>query len=155
MSDRRDGAAGRAANKRSAGITGKTPGKTPDAGWEVGVRATVTAPLPAVWAYLIGKGLPLWLGNIAALPTEKGAQFRTADGVSGVVRSYTDHVRVRISWQPDDWPHDTTLQVSVKEAATGTTIGIQHEDLADREERRMMLGHWKNVIAAFAAHFSA
>jgi len=151
MTDRRDGAAGRAANKRSAGTTAKVP----DDGWELGVRTIVPAPLPAVWDYLIGKGLPMWLGDIAALPTEKGAQFRTADGVSGVVRSYTDRVRVRISWQPDDWPHDTTLQVSVKEAATGTTIGIQHEDLADREERRMMLGHWKNVTAALAAHFSA
>ena len=151
MTDRRAGAAGREVNKRSA----ETTGKTRDAGWEVGVRTTVPAPLPAVWAYLIGEGLPLWLGNIAALPTEKGAQLRTADGVSGVVRSYTDQVRVRISWQPDDWPHDTTLQVSVKEAATGTTISIQHEDLADREERRMMLGHWKNVTAALDAHFSA
>jgi len=154
MTDRRDGAAGREVKKRSAETTGKTPGKTQDAGWEVGVRTTVPAPLPAVWAYLIGEGLPLWLGDIAALPTEKGAQLRTADGVSGVVRSYTDQVRLRMSWQPDDWPHDTTLQVSVKEAATGTIIGIHHENLADREERRMMLGHWKNVTAALDAHFS-
>ena len=151
MTDRRDGAAGRGANKRSA----ETPGKTRDAGWELGVRITVPAPLAAVWAYLMGEGLPMWLGDIAALPTEKGAQFRTADGVNGVVRSVTDRMRLRISWQPEDWPHDTTLQVTVKEAATGTTIGIHHEKLADREERRMMLGHWKNVAAALDAHFSA
>jgi len=151
MTDRRDGAAGREVNRRSA----ETTGKTRDAGWELGVRTTVPAPPSAVWAYLIGEGLPLWLGDIAVLPAEKGAQFRTVDGVNGVVRSYTDQVRVRISWQPDDWPHDTTLQVSVKEAAIGTTIGIHHEKLADREERRMMLGHWKNVAAALDAHFSA
>jgi len=132
-----------------------TAGQSKDAGWEVGVRTTVPVPLGTVWTYLLGDGLKLWLGEIAALPSMKGAKFRTADGVNGVVRSYTDQVQVRISWQPDDWPHDTSLQVTVKESSGGTTIGIQHQMLADREERRMMLGHWKNVVAAFAAQFSA
>jgi hypothetical protein len=62
---------------------------------------------------------------------------------------------VRLSWQPDDWPHDTTLQVTVKQAATGTTVAFHHEHLADRDERKMMLGHWKNVVGAIAAHFAA
>lgn len=128
-------------------------GQTKDAGWEVGVRTTVAAPLPDVWRYLLGEGLPVWLGDIAELPTEKGAAFETADGVRGTIRSFTDATRIRLSWHPDDWPHDTVLQVSVKEAATGTTIGIHHELLADRDERRLMLGHWKNVAAAFDAHF--
>ena len=97
--------------------------------------------------------LAVWLGDIDALPTEKGAEFATKDGVAGVIRSYTERVRVRIGWQPEDWPHDTTLQLTVKEAATGTTIGIHQEKLADREERKLMLGHWKNVAANFDIHF--
>jgi uncharacterized protein YndB with AHSA1/START domain len=124
-------------------------GLTKDAGWEVGVRQTVPAPLPTVWNFLIGDGLPLWLGQ-TVLPTEKGAAYETDDGVRGELRSITDGVRVRVSWRPDDWPHDTTLQLTVKEAATGTTIGIHHDRLADREERRMMLGHWKAVVANLA-----
>lgn len=131
-----------------------TVGKTKDAGWELGVRTTVPAPLPVVWEYLLGEGLPVWLGEIAALPTEKGATYTTADGVSGSIRSFTEGVRVRLGWQPDDWPHDTTLQVTLKEAATGTTIGFHQEKLADRDERRMMLGHWKNVAGAIEQHFS-
>lgn len=132
-----------------------TTGLTKDAGWEVGVRTTVSAPLPIVWEYLLGEGLPVWLGDIRELPTEKGAEYATADGVHGTIRSYTDGTRIRLGWQPDDWPHDSTLQLTVKQAATGTTIGIHHEKLADREERRMMLGHWKNVAAVFDAHFAA
>jgi len=131
-----------------------TTGKTKDAGWEVGVRTTVPAVLPTVWQYLLTEGLPVWLGEIAELPTEKGAEYATADGVRGSIRSYTDGVRIRLGWKPDDWPHDTTLQLTVKEAITGTTIGIHQEKLADREERRMMLGHWKNVVAAFDEHFA-
>lgn len=130
-----------------------TTGLTKDAGWELGVRQTVSAPVPVVWAYLTGEGLQAWLGDIDALPTEKGAAYKTRDGVTGTIRSYTDGYRVRLGWQPDDWPHDTTLQVTVKEAAGGTTIGFHHEKLADRDERKLMLGHWKNVAAAINAHF--
>lgn len=131
-----------------------TTGLTKDAGWEMGVRQTVAAPLPAVWDFLLGEGLPVWLGEIEALPTEKGAAYATADGVRGVIRSYTERYRVRLGWQPDDWPHDTTLQITLKESPTGTTIGFHHEKLADREERKMMLGHWKNVAAVIEKHFA-
>ena len=128
-------------------------GLTKDAGWELGVRTTVAAPLPAVWAFLLGEGLPVWLGEIERLPTEKGEAYVTSDGVRGSIRSYAEGYRVRLGWQPDDWPHDTTLQLTLKEAATGTTIGIHQEKLADREERKLMLGHWKNIAEAFDAHF--
>ena len=128
---------------------GTNVGLTKDAGWEVGVRQTVPAPLPVVWDFLLGDGLPLWLGE-TQLPREKGASYETSDGVRGTVRGYSDGSRIRLGWHPDDWPHDTTLQLTVKDSATGTTIGIHHEKLADRDERRMMLGHWKSVIAALA-----
>lgn len=128
-------------------------GKTKDVGWEVGVRTTVAAPVPAVWRYLLGDGLPLWLGAIATLPTEKGAEYSTDDGVTGTIRSYTENAKLRLSWHPSDWPHDSTLQLTVKETITGTAIGIHHEKLADRDERRMMLGHWKNIAAALDRHF--
>jgi hypothetical protein len=130
-----------------------TTGLTKDAGWELGVRQTVPAPLPEVWAFLLGEGLPVWLGDIDALPTEKGAAYETKDGVRGTIRGFTDAYRVRLSWQPADWPHDTILQVTEKEAAGGTTVGFHHEKLADRDERKMMLGHWKNVAAAVGARF--
>jgi len=134
--------------------SGDTTGKTKDAGWEMGVRQTVAAPLRDVWDYLVGEGLPTWLGDIDSLPTEKGAAYATRDGVSGSIRSFTDAYRVRLTWQPDDWPHDSTLQITLKEAATGTTIGFHQDRLADRDERRMMLGHWKNVASAIEKHFA-
>jgi uncharacterized protein YndB with AHSA1/START domain len=144
---------GAAPGTDAAAGTGAAPGThaglTRDAGWEVGVRQTVPAPLPVVWNFLLGDGVPLWLGE-TTLPREKGAAYETTDGVRGSVRSYADGSRIRLSWHPDDWPHDTILQLTVKESATGTTIGIHHEKLADRDERRMMLGHWKSVVADLA-----
>lgn len=123
-------------------------GKTKDAGWDVGARQTVDVPLAVVWNFVVGEGLPLWLGDIDELPTEKKATYATRDGVKGVIRQFTEKHRLRVTWQPDDWPHDTVLQLTVKEVPIGTTISFNQEQLADREERRMMLGHWKNVLAA-------
>jgi hypothetical protein len=127
---------------------------TKDAGWELGVRQTVPASLPVVWAFLLGEGLQVWLGDVDTLPTEKGAAYETRDGVKGTIRGFTEGYRVRLGWQPQDWPHDTTLQVTVKEAPGGTTIGFHHDRLADRDERKMMLGHWKSVATAIAGHFA-
>lgn len=114
--------------------------------WEVGVRQTVSARPHAVWDFLLGAGLGLWLGS-TTLTLEKDASYRTSDGVTGEIRSVTDRQKIKLTWRPDDWPHDTVLQVTVKEVAGGTTIGFRHQQLADRDERHMMLGHWKNVLA--------
>ena len=120
-----------------------------NAGWEVSVRKTVSVPVADVWTFLVGPGLALWLGD-TKLPTEKGAAFVTDDGVQGVLRLCTEGSRVRITWQPSDWPHDTNLALTVKDAEPGTIIEFHHEDLTDRDERRMMLGHWKNVLEQLA-----
>ena len=120
-------------------------GQTKDAGWEVGVRQTVDAPLDTVWTFLLGAGLPIWLGN-TTLVLEKGAPYETDDDIKGTVLSYTEGLRVRLSWQPGEWNHDSTLQLTVKEAATGTTIAFHQERLSGREERKIMLGHWKDVV---------
>jgi uncharacterized protein YndB with AHSA1/START domain len=120
-------------------------GSTKDAGWEVGVRQTVDAAPAAVWKFLLGPGLPVWLGNTTLL-LEKGAPYETDDDISGAILSFTDGQRLKLTWQPGEWNHDSTLQLTVKAAATGTTIGFHQERLSGREERKIMLGHWKDVV---------
>jgi uncharacterized protein YndB with AHSA1/START domain len=128
-----------------------TTGLTKDAGWEVGVRKTVGAPVETVWKFLVGDGLPIWLGRTTLSP-EKGAAYETDDDIRGQTLTYTDGFRIRLTWQPGEWDHDSTLQLTVKEApnssasAPGTTIAFHQERLSGREERKIMLGHWKDVV---------
>ncbi|HEV7949694.1 MAG TPA: SRPBCC domain-containing protein [Glaciihabitans sp.] len=123
-----------------------TTGTSKDDGWSVGVRHTVAAPLDEVWSFLLGKGLSIWLGN-ARMTFEKGAKYKTDDDIFGHIISVSDKSRVRMTWQPGEWHHDSTLHVTVKKSESGgTVIGFQQERLADRDERKIMLTHWKEVL---------
>jgi uncharacterized protein YndB with AHSA1/START domain len=123
-----------------------TTGLTKDAGWELGVRRTVPAPVDEVWEYFVVDGLAIWLGD-TTLGVRKGDRYVTSDGVRGEVRSRTDQLRLRITWQPEDWSHDTTVQVTLMPAATGTTIGFHQDRLISSEERARMLEHWTEVLS--------
>jgi uncharacterized protein YndB with AHSA1/START domain len=120
-------------------------GLTKDAGWELGVRRTVPLPVEDVWDYLLGPGRRRWLGD-TELGTTKGDRYNTPDGTRGEVRGFADRAKVRLTWQPADWAHDSTLQVTVRPAASGTTIGFHQERLADEGERERMLAHWNQVL---------
>lgn len=120
-------------------------GLTKDVGWELGVRRTADASLEATWDFLIGEGLAIWLGD-TVLPSESHAPYQTADGIRGELRARIDGQRVRLTWQPSDWEHDSTLQVTVLPAASGTTIAIHQERLAGPDERTAMLDHWTGVL---------
>lgn len=111
----------------------------------MGVRRTFPLPPDAAWEFLLGEGLPLWLGH-TTLGREAGRTYVTDEGVRGEVRSRSDGRRVRLTWQPPDWSHDTTLQLTVLPAATGTTVAFHQERLADAAEREQMLAHWTTVL---------
>jgi hypothetical protein len=121
-------------------------GFTKDVGWELGVRRTVARPLPVVWDHLLGAGLPRWLG--AEEVGVVGSSYVTADGTTGTVRSRTDGLRLRLTWRPAGWTHDSTLQLTLRSAPTGTTIAVHQDRLVGAEEREQLLAHWTEVVEA-------
>ena len=117
----------------------------------MGVRRTIPVPAPAVWSFLTGEGISLWLGD-AALPATVGAEYRTAQGVAGRIRGWTEGRRVRLTWRPEHWDHDSTFQLTVIPVVTGSTIALHHERLADEGEREHMLAHWRAVLDTVTVH---
>ena len=104
-------------------------GKTAGAGWNIGVSRTLPYPAGAVWDFLVSRdGVAIWLGPGVELPTEAGAEYETANGTVGEIRSFVDGDRVRLSG-----------------SGAKTTLRFHQEWLAGAEEREEQRAYWQDV----------
>lgn len=129
-----------------------TKGLTKDAGWEIGVSKVVHRPIADVWDFITSAdGLALWLGDGVTLPAERGTAYETTTGTHGETRGFRELDRIRLTWWPPGWSHDTTLQLTVRTVGgTATQLRIHQERLADAAEREQQREHWQGVINALA-----
>lgn len=125
-------------------------GRTRDAGWQIGVSKTIDRPVEAVWRFITSPaGVAIWLGEGVSVERERGAGYETSAGVRGETRSFRELDRLRLTWQPPDWDHDTTLQLTVTPAGEGRAMLRVHQDrLADAAEREQQRRHWQAVVTA-------
>ncbi|ALG15207.1 SRPBCC domain-containing protein [Kibdelosporangium phytohabitans] len=125
-------------------------GLTKDVGWQIGVSKTVGHPAATVWNFITSpEGIAIWLGEGVTVLSDLGAGYETKDGVRGETRSFHNHGRLRLTWQPKDWKHETTLQLTVTPSGEGRArLGVHQERLADAAEREQQRRHWQGVVAA-------
>lgn len=125
-------------------------GRTRDAGWQIGVSKTINRPVSEVWDFITSpEGIAIWLGDGVTVLSDRGAGYETATGVRGETRSFRELDRVRLTWQPPDWTHDTTLQLTVSSAGEGRARLVVHQErLADATEREQQRRHWQGVVNA-------
>ena len=134
-------------------MTVRPTGQTKDAGWEIGVSRTVDRPVGEVWDFLTSDtGTALWLGAGVQRLDEPGAAYETDAGTAGEIRSFRPGDRVRLTWQPEDWDHDSTVQFTVSAAPGDKTRVVFHQErLADATERERQRTHWQGVMDALVA----
>lgn len=123
-------------------------GRTQSAGVQIGVSRTLPHRVEVVWDLMVGPvGLALWLGPGARLSATKADPYVAADGTRGELRSRREHDRVRATWQPAGWSHDTIVQFTVQDAGAGRTVLRFHQEwLADAQERDRQREHWTRVM---------
>jgi uncharacterized protein YndB with AHSA1/START domain len=130
--------------------TGKPVGETADAGYQIGVRRTVSATIEQAWVLLTSReGVALWIGPMAApLPIEPGIEFRADNGVEGKLRIVKPPVQLRLAWRRPAWPAASTLQIRVLPAARPErcAISFHQEKLANGSQREEMKQHWEAVM---------
>jgi uncharacterized protein YndB with AHSA1/START domain len=120
-------------------------GQTKDVGWQIGVSKTLPYSPEAVWAALMSpEGVAIWLGKGATLA--KGERYETVDGTVGEVRSLNEVDRVRLTWHPRDWDHETTVQIAISPSGTKTRLVFHQERMASAEERARQREHWRAVL---------
>ena len=142
---------------RDGGGVATPVGLTRDAGWQIGVSRTLDHPVGQVWEFLTSpEGRAVWLGHGVDLLDERGRAYRTAEGTAGEVRSVRDRDRIRLTWRPEGWDHDSTVQVAVTAAGGGRTVLRFHQErLADAAERARQRAHWRAVLDSVAAALDA
>lgn len=127
-------------------------GKTADVGWNIGVSRTLPYPAETVWEFLVSReGVAIWLGPGVELPREKGAEYETANGTVGEIRGYAEGDRVRLTWRPSDWDHDSTVQVRLSGSGAKTTLRFHQEWLSGAEEREEQRAYWQDVTERVVA----
>lgn len=127
-------------------------GHTRGAGWQIGVSKTIDRPIETVWDFITSPdGVAIWLGEGVTVVPERGAGYETKAGVRGETRGFRERDRVRLTWQPPNWTHDTTLQLTVSPAGEGRARLVVHQErLADAAEREQQRRHWQAVINSLA-----
>jgi uncharacterized protein YndB with AHSA1/START domain len=134
-------------------MTERRTGQTKDAGWEIGVSRTVPFPTEEVWDFLTSAvGWRVWLGAGVDRLDEPGLAYQTETGTAGQVRSFRVGDRVRLTWQPVDWDHDSTVQFTVRPVPGDRTRIVFHQErLVDAAERERQRTHWQGVLDALVA----
>ncbi|TWD83626.1 activator of Hsp90 ATPase-like protein [Kribbella amoyensis] len=128
-------------------------GLTKDAGWNIGVSKTLPYSVPELWEFVTSPaGIALWLGEGVELVT--GAEYETADGTRGEVRSRRERDRVRLTWHPADWSYESTVQVAVVAAGAKSVLRFHQERLMSSDDRERQRAHWQQVMAAVVARLA-
>ena len=126
---------------------GFAPGQTAGAGYEIGVRRTLSISPQRAWDLITSSaGLRLWLGDVANLLLEEGLPYETREGASGMIRVVQPGGHLRLTWQPLEWSEPSTIQVRVIPKGAGTTISFHQERLAGGREREEMYQRWQEAL---------
>lgn len=130
----------------------RVTGQTLDAGFQVGVQKTLAASAEDLWTLVTGAaGVASWLGDDVSLVLEEGISYGAADGPSGEVRVVVPGDRLRLTWQPGDWPRPSTLQLRLTRKGGGrTVVSVHQEHLPDRTTRDAMRARWQAALADLA-----
>ncbi|MBE7175634.1 MAG: ATPase [Mucilaginibacter polytrichastri] len=121
-------------------------GKTKSAGFEFGLRKTFSIDPEHAWSFLLGEGLPVWLGTIPSGELAEKKSYRTKEGTEGEVRILKPGSHIRLTWKPKNEQTGSSVQVRVLDAKGKATIAFHHEKLRDAAHREQIARHWNTVM---------
>ncbi len=127
----------------------RTVGETEGAGYEIGVQKAFSIPQKKAWEMLTKTGRDLWLGKTSNIKFKKGFRYKTREGVTGEIRTIVPGEKLRLTWQPKNWPKASTVQIYLlchRNRPKKTMIHFHQEKLASGQVRSQMRRHWQSVL---------
>lgn len=122
-------------------------GKTKDVGFQFGLQKTFPISEEQAWNFMFSdKGLNIWLGKLKT-NLEVKENYRTKDGIQGLVRVFKPNSHIRMNWKKEDWKNMSTVQVRViGKGKKKTTISFHQEKLTDSKQRAEMEKYWNEKM---------
>ena len=128
----------------------KMTGQTKELGFQFGLRKTFAVPLESAWDFMFSEqGLKIWLGELEN-ELEIDEQFKTREGVEGLVRVFKPFSHIRLNWKNKNWDNNSTVQVRIFGNQKKTTISFHQEKLLDAEQRDEMKEYWNKIVSKLA-----
>jgi uncharacterized protein YndB with AHSA1/START domain len=132
-------------NEFEKSIGRREVGSTADADFQVGVQRTLDLGVDDAWALVTSPaGMRQWLGVDGPLPKAVGESIDDPTGGSYELRSIETGRRIRLRHHEHDG-EQSTIQLTLTEKPTGTTIGFHHDNLPHAEAREEKREHWKTI----------
>ncbi len=127
----------------------KVIGQTKTVGFQVGVRRTLPISQEKAWELVASAaGLNLWLGENTGIMLQPGQKYVSQSG-TGEIRVVKPLHQLRLTWQKNEWPKPSTVQVRViSKDSNKTTISFHQENLSDQNVREEMKVYWEKVLEA-------
>jgi uncharacterized protein YndB with AHSA1/START domain len=77
-------------------------------------------------------------------PLELKKEYKTEDGIEGVVRVIKPYSHIRLTWKKPGWENRSTVQVRVIDKGEKSTVAFHQEKLLDSDQRAEMKEHWSS-----------
>lgn len=130
-------------------------GQTLTAGYEIGIQKTIPVSAKKMWEYITNPaGLKVWL-HTSKVTLKKGESYTASDGTTGEIRTVVPEKNLRLTWRPKDWKKPSTLQITIEEKGSKTSLHFHHEKLSGKKDREAMRTHWQTVSETLAKHLDA
>lgn len=129
--------------------SGAQGSETPGAGCELGLQCSIDTDRETLWTYLVEDGVVVWLGDVDGQFPAPNTRYETADGTTGEMQFLEPEERIRLSWHPDRLDEPAVLQLTLSspgDAADGTTLRVDLEQLPDATVRDALRIHWRAVL---------
>lgn len=107
-------------------------GLTKDAGWQFGIRKTMSANLKTLWNdFFSDRGLSYW-----------------SEGVDQNFSTFKEYSHIRTKWRHKDFTEDANLQIRFipSKNKDKTTISIHVDKLKNESQREVTREYWSKVI---------
>lgn len=122
-------------------------GLTKDAGWQVGVRRTISLDPETAWALVSSpQGMQIWLGKIDHGQLQEGDLHELPDGTRVEMRVCRPGSHMRLTRNPGNWEEPSTIQVRVISKGEKSVIAFHEENLPSQAERLRRREHFQKVL---------